>query len=241
MGLSHNASNEIFNRIAVRYDLVNAVLSFGFHEVWRSRLVRAFPRQVFSVLDLACGTAAIPLAFFRHHPQVTEITGVDISGNMLKVARERLDKAVSQMDPAVSSRVMKVRLIQGDAAALSFEDASFDAVTVGFALRNVPDVLRLLVSACRVLKPNGYFGVLEFSRPAGFLVRWVYWVYLSWLVPLAGLLLTGEGRAYRHLGQSIMSFPEPERFLKMLRQAGFREIRVFPMAFGAVSLYMAKK
>ncbi len=230
MGLSNAVSNEIFDRIAFRYDLVNSVLSFGFHSAWRARLAKAFPPGTRCLLDLACGTAAIPLAFFRYRPDVTHITGIDISGNMLGVARVRLNKAGA-----------KPCLIEGDALNVPFEDASFDAVTVGFALRNVPDIIRLLISAYRVLKPSGYFGILEFSRPAGAIARFLYWLYLGVIVPLAGLLFTGNWKAYRHLGESIIRFPSPDRFLKMLRQSGFREVSVRPMAFGAVTLYMAKK
>lgn len=230
MGLSNRSSNAIFDRIADRYDLVNGVLSFGAHERWRVYLAKAFSHGTCSLLDLACGTAAIPLAVSRHRPDIKEITGVDISGNMLSIARERLKKAGA-----------KARLLRSDALNLPFKDGSFDAVTVGFALRNVPDIIKLLTSAYRVLKPSGYFGILEFSRPAGLAARSLYWVYLSLVVPSAGLLLTGNWSAYHHLGRSIILFPEPERFLRMLSQAGFSDITARPMALGAVTLYMARK
>lgn len=230
MALSNASSNEIFDRIALRYDMVNAVLSFGTHNAWRRDLAMAFPQGTRNLLDLACGTGAIPLAFARFRPDIKALCGIDISEKMLEVGRFRLQRSGVQAS-----------LIKGDALRLTFDDASFDAVTVGFALRNVPDVMKLLTSAYRVLKPSGYFGILEFSRPAGLWERFFYWAYLTALVPLAGLFLTGNWSAYYHLGRSIIEFPEPERFVKMLRQAGFNEISRCPMAFGAVTLYMAKK
>ncbi|MBF0386424.1 MAG: class I SAM-dependent methyltransferase [Candidatus Omnitrophica bacterium] len=286
MGLTNSASNAIFNNIAWRYDRVNTVLSFGLHEVWRARLARAFPAGTRSLLDLACGTGAIPLAFLRYRTDVTDLTGLDLSVQMLKIASQRLlnngnhhlfsksgdlircvgadfmsalrsgdnssvclsCRADTRSAPTLDKSLdllhnysPLVRLIEGDALNLTFKDDSFDAVTVGFALRNIPDVIKLLTSAYRVLKPGGYFGILEFSRPKALITRAFYWLYLSCIVPIVGLLITGNWAAYYHLGKSIKQFPEPERFHRMLAQSGFKEITAYPLALGAVTLYMAKK
>lgn len=232
MALSTNDSNEIFNRIAFRYDLVNTVLSFGFQQAWRERLVKSFPSDIRTVLDLACGTGSIPLAFLKYRPDVTNITGIDIAENMLSVGRTRLQKA------GASDRV---QLFKGDALDPQFETGSFDAVTAGFALRNVPDVMKFVSSAYRVLKPSGHFRTLEFSRPDRIIPALFYRFFLGVLVPFIGFLSTGNWVAYRHLGKSILLFPDKKRFLKMLRQAGFRNIVFRSMAFGAVTLYITQK
>ncbi len=232
MGLSTDASNKVFNNIAARYDLVNAFLSFGFHQSWRVRLAQALPAQTTSVLDLACGTAAIPLALARYRDKITNIVGVDISENMLTIGKTRVSKAVADR---------RINLLQGDALDLPMGADTFDAVTVGFALRNVPDIMRLFITAYRVLKPSGSFAVLEFSRPKGGLAVVLHSFYLGFMVPLAGLLLTGNWAAYQHLGRSILSFPDRNRFLRMFCQAGFKDVCVTSMAFGAVTLYLAKK
>ena len=166
----------------------------------------------------------------RLRPEITNIVGVDISANMLAVGRARLENAGC-----------KARLLLADALDVPVADETFDAVTVGFALRNVPDILRLLTSAYRLLKPNGVFGVLEFSRPRALIIRGLYWLSLSAIIPLAGLVFTGNWAAYNHLGKSIIEFPPPDRFIRMLSQAGFKDITSSPMAFGAVTLYIGKK
>jgi len=232
MALSNQSNNAIFNRIASRYDLVNGILSFGSHQLWRIRLAKAFPFTTRRLLDLACGTAAIPLTVFRYRKDITEITGIDIADQMLAIGHERVAQAKAGK---------YITLAKGDALDIGFDADTFDAVSIGFALRNVPDVMKLLTEAHRVLKPSGLFAILEFSRPRNILARFFYYFYLTLIVPLAGLLLTASWGAYRHLGQSILRFPDTSRFVKMLHQSGFNDISVKPMAFGAVTLYLVKK
>ena len=232
MAISNQTNNAIFNHIADRYDLVNGVLSFGCHQFWRIRLAKALPDTTRRVLDLACGTGAIPLTLVNCRRDITDITGIDIAENMLSVGRERVNKHKAGN---------RITLITGDALNIPFEENSFDAVTIGFALRNVPDIMKLLTSAYRVLKPAGVFAILEFSRPRNIFTRLMYHLYLILIVPLAGLLLTGNRGAYAHLGQSILKFPDTRRFVKMLRQSGFNVISENSMACGAVTLYLVKK
>jgi len=235
VSLSKALSNDIFNRIAFRYDWVNALLSFGRHQAWRQCLARSLPADTRRVLDLACGTAAIPLAILEVRPDITEITGVDISANMLSVGRLRIRRHKAGAG---------VRLIQGDALdlpSLASEAGPFDAVTTGFALRNVADVMKFLLSAYRVLKPSGSLAILEFSWPRGIFPRTLFYFFLGVIVPFLGMIFTGNRAAYEHLGESIRRFPDRGRFLKMLKQAGFRDVTARIMALGAVTLYMAKR
>jgi demethylmenaquinone methyltransferase/2-methoxy-6-polyprenyl-1,4-benzoquinol methylase len=232
MGLSSSSSNAIFNTIADRYDAVNAVLSFGAHQHWRRTLARRIPAGSRRVLDLACGTAAIPLTLLTLRPDICLITGIDIADNMLRIGRNKL-KHTPHSD--------RVTLQQGDALNMPFNADSFDTITIGFALRNVPDIMKLLASAYRVLKPSGTFLILEFSRPKILLSRLAYTFYLRAIVPFIGILLTGNWSAYRHLGVSILHFPEQGRFKRMLEQAGFTLISSTPMALGAVTLTIVQK
>ncbi len=231
MSLSNQASNQIFDCIADRYDLVNNILSFGLHSSWRLRLTGSLPATASSVLDIACGTLSIPLTLLRERTNISKIVGIDISERMLSIGQKRLKMV---------QRSRSIQLVKGDALVLPFRNSSFNVVTIGFALRNVPDIMRLISSAYRVLGSNGSFGILEFSTPRGFLGL-LHKIYLIMVMPLMGYIFTGNSSAYQHLGNSILQFPPSDRFIRMLQQAGFKNITMQPLAFGAVTLYMAKK
>lgn len=215
---------EMFDRVARRYRLANAILSAGLDAWWRRRasaIVRGWaPRRV---LDLATGSGDLARAIERACP-AAEVTGADFSPQMLAVAR------------ALGSR----RLVQADALALPFAEGEFDAVTVAFGLRNMASWENALREMQRVLRPGGRLLVLDFSLPAGAL-RSVYRPYLHHVLPRLAGWLTGEPEAYRYLATSIEAFPSGAQLCALIEAAGFTAARAEPLSGGIVSLYLAEK
>lgn len=234
MSLSTDVSNGIFDPIASRYDIVNGLLSFGFQSAWRKRLVCSLPDSAGRILDLGCGTGAVVESLIKYKKHVALVVGVDISTRMLAVAKARI---------TLLKGTQRVELHHMDALSddLPARLGSFDAVTTAFTLRNVADPILLLISAYQVLKDDACFMALEFSRPANAFLRGIHRMYMLFIIPAMGFLMTGNWRAYRHLGQSILSFPPDLRFIRMIEQVGFRNVTIHKMAFGAVILYSARK
>lgn len=225
-------SGQMFDRIADRYDLLNRVLSMGIDRSWRRRTVRALalgdgPRRV---LDVATGTADLALEIAATHPQTT-VLGVDPSVNML--ARGRLKVARRSLTD-------RIELVVGDAQQLAYPDASFDAATIAFGIRNVPDRMAGLREMTRVVRPGGRVCVLELGEPRrGLLARSARW-YTHHVVPWLGGLISGQ-REYRYLQRSIAAFPDAEAFSQKMRDAGLEIESVQPMMFGVCTLFVGRK
>lgn len=225
-------SGQMFDRIADRYDLLNRVLSMGIDKSWRRRTVRALalgdgPRRV---LDVATGTADLALEIAATHPR-TQVLGVDPSVNML--ARGRLKVARRNLTD-------RIELVVGDAQALDHPEATFDAATIAFGIRNVPDRMAGLREMARVVRPGGRVCVLELGEPRrGLLARSARW-YTHHVVPWLGGLLSGQ-REYRYLQRSIAAFPDAETFSQMMRDAGLELASVQPMMFGVCTLFVGQK
>ena len=207
----------MFDAIARVYDPMNRVLTAGLDGRWRRRTAEAVVRAGDRVLDACCGTGDLALADARAGGTVT---GLDFSEPMLDRARR---KSAS------------IEWIQGDALALPFPDGSFDAVTVGFGIRNVTDLERGLAELRRVLGPGGRVGILDITTPRGFL-RCFYSVWFDRLVPLLGKLLPG-GMAYTYLPASVRRFPGAEELAGLIRAAGFEQVVYRLFAGGIVALH----
>ncbi|HXQ82251.1 MAG TPA: bifunctional demethylmenaquinone methyltransferase/2-methoxy-6-polyprenyl-1,4-benzoquinol methylase UbiE [Opitutaceae bacterium] len=225
------AVNSMFGRIAHRYDLANRVLSGGIDTYWRSRLVDAVeywrPRNV---LDLATGSGDVAFALARKlHPSV-RIFGMDFCEPMLERAETRKARR-----PALYSGV---EFIFGDALEIPVAEATFDAVTIAFGLRNLASRPRCLAEIRRVLRPDGHLFVLEFSQPWR-LVRPFYSFYLGRVVPRLAGILTGDRRAYEYLGATIDQFPEREALSAEIGEAGYGDVRESAMTMGIVALHSA--
>lgn len=223
----------MFDRIAARYDLLNRLLSFGRDVSWRRRAARCVEdRGPVRVVDLATGTADLLIALLRERLQIVDAIGLDCSDEMLRLGREKMVRW------GLSHRV---RLVQGDAASTLFPDASFDAVTMAFGIRNTPDVRKTLDEIHRLLRPGGTAVILEFSLPESPIVRWGYLAYLRLVVPLIGAVVSGDRRAYRYLNQSIETFYSPAVFCAMMEGAGFGDVSATPLTASVASIYKGSK
>jgi demethylmenaquinone methyltransferase / 2-methoxy-6-polyprenyl-1,4-benzoquinol methylase len=217
--LAPAAVEAMFDRISPVYDAMNRVMTAGLDRRWRRLAAEAAVSPGDDVLDACCGTGDLALAAERAGGRVT---GLDVSERMLERARR---KSAS------------VRWVRGDVLALPFEDGSFDAVTIGFGIRNVEDLEAGLRELARVLRPGGRLGCLEITRPRG-LLRPFFRLWFDGLVPLAGRLLPG-GAAYTYLPASVRRFPGPEDLAELMRRAGFAGVEWRLLGGGIVALHTA--
>ena len=215
--LAPDGVRSMFDRIAPVYDAMNRLMTAGLDRRWRRATVAATVRAGDRVLDAACGTGDLAIAA---RDAGATVVGLDFSGEMLQRARRKAPE---------------LEWVQGDALALPFEDASFDAATIGFGVRNLDDLELGLRELRRVLRPGGRLGVLEITRPRGVL-RLFYSLWFDRIVPLLGKVLPG-GAAYAYLPASVRRFPPPEELARLLEEAGFASVEFRLFAGGIVALH----
>ena len=221
----------MFNQIAGTYDFLNHFLSLGIDLYWRRRVIRAIaPYQPRELLDVATGTGDLAIAMRSLNPR--RVVGLDLAEQMLEVGRQKLQKQGLQH---------KVHFEQGDSEALPYPAASFDAVTVGFGVRNFEHLDTGLAEIQRVLKPGGVLAVLEFSKPRMFPFKQLYQAYFQNVLPLLGRLFSKDAAAYRYLPESVQAFPDGERFLEHLKKNGLTSATWQPLTLGIAALYLAEK
>jgi demethylmenaquinone methyltransferase / 2-methoxy-6-polyprenyl-1,4-benzoquinol methylase len=209
----------MFDRIAPVYDAMNRVMTAGLDLRWRRLAADAVVRPGDRVLDAACGTGDLAVADVR--AGAGQVTGIDFSERMLERARRKAPE---------------IDWVQGDVLALPFEDAAFDAATVGFGIRNVADVELALRELGRVLRPGGRLAVLEITQPRGALAVF-YSFWFDRVVPLLGRLLPG-GAAYRYLPASVKRFPPAAELAALMRSAGFEDVRFRLLGGSIVALHV---
>ena len=224
--------DDVFHSVAQRYDLMNDLMSAGLHRAWKDALVTAVnpPKsdRDFKLLDVAGGTGDIAFRVIEAGGAGTQATILDINSDMLAVGRERAEKR--GLEHAVT-------FIEGNAESLSFPDNSFDAYTIAFGIRNVPRIDAALAEARRVLRPGGHFLCLEFSSVDVPGLKTLYDLYSLNVIPAVGRAVTGDAEAYRYLVESIRTFPAPQAFAAMMRDAGLARVSFTPMTGGIVSLH----
>ena len=223
----------MFDAIAARYDFLNHLLSAGIDRRWRRRAIASLGLSGSQrVLDLCTGTAELAIAALRAHPAAARVVGVDFAGAMLQVGRVKV---------AREGLADRITLVRGDAARVPLADASVDAVTIAFGIRNVEQASAACAEMCRVLRPEGRLAILEFAVPTVPGVSTVYLWYLHHVLPLIGRVVSRHNAAYGYLPASIGAFTAPGEFVKILRHAGFRDVTPVRLTFGSVILYTARK
>jgi ubiquinone/menaquinone biosynthesis methyltransferases len=219
-----------FNNIAGNYDKLNSIMSLGTHQKWRKKATIKIVNRPQKILDLCCGTAdwAIMLGQRFNHAQ---IVGVDFSQEMLKLAQQKV----------ANSKLTNVILETGDAMQLNFADNSFDAVTIGFGLRNVPDANRVLREIYRVLKPGGQLICLEAFKVETPIVKIGWKLYFNKLMPIMGKVFAKNKSDYQYLDDSVNRFVSIKQLCQMMQDAGFKDIEVTDLMMKAAAIHSAIK
>lgn len=221
----------MFDHIAPAYDRLNRLMSLGIDRSWRRTALKWLrPHRPTLVLDVATGTGDFAIQACRMLPSAS-LTGVDLSEGMMQVGRRKVEQA---------GLAARIDFQREDCEALTFSDASFDAVTVAFGIRNFEHLDRGLREMCRVLRPGGHLVILELSTPDRPPMKQLYRIY-SRLIPLMGRLVSHDRSAYTYLPQSIRAFPQGEVMSESIRRAGFSDVRFRRLTFGVCTLYMATK
>jgi demethylmenaquinone methyltransferase/2-methoxy-6-polyprenyl-1,4-benzoquinol methylase len=237
MGLTEPANNlpedharrvrEMFARISSRYDLLNHLLSVNIDKRWRRATIRKLqpllPARA-RVLDVACGTGDLSIEIFEHTG--AEVIGLDFCRPMLDLARQKAPR---------------IDFVEGDAMGLPFADGTFDAVSIGFGLRNLSGAEAGLRELRRVLKPGGWAAILEFSQPTSRVFRALVSFYYALILPGFGGLFSGSRSAYEYLPDSISRFPNQEKLAEIMRSAGFEEVTFENMTGGIAALHTGRR
>ncbi|NRA53813.1 MAG: bifunctional demethylmenaquinone methyltransferase/2-methoxy-6-polyprenyl-1,4-benzoquinol methylase UbiE [Gammaproteobacteria bacterium] len=224
---------EVFHSVAAKYDIMNDVMSFGVHRLWKRFAIDCSgvrPGQ--KVLDLAGGTGDLTAKFSRIVGSTGQVVLADINDSMLKVGRDKL------RDLGV---VSNVQYVQANAQALPFADNTFDLITIAFGLRNVTDKDEALRSMYRVLKPGGRLLILEFSKPSNQLLTKAYDIYSFNLLPKIGKLIADDSESYQYLAESIRMHPDQDTLLSMMDTAGFEQTQYYNLTGGIVALHRGYK
>jgi demethylmenaquinone methyltransferase/2-methoxy-6-polyprenyl-1,4-benzoquinol methylase len=220
--------NRLFSAVAPTYDLLNTVLSFGLHKWWRKVAAdecRLKPGD--KGLDAATGTGDFALEMRKRVGPSGYVAAADFCMPMLKFGVKKVRG--------------KADLLQGDAMALPFPDDTFDASTMGFALRNVGDIQKTLDEMTRVVKPGGRVVQLELARPTSPLFRPLYFFYFQRLLPMVGKIIHGQRENYAYLPASLREFPDRETIAGMMRKAGLTDVIVKDLTFGILAIYAGTK
>ena len=222
----------MFDHIAPKYDLLNQVLSLGIHKGWRRKTVKklaALKPKV--VMDVATGTGDLAIEVVKQL-KPDKVYGVDISAGMMKLGEQKVKE--KGLDQIISFQL-------GDSENLPFEHNTFDAITVGFGVRNFAHLELGMKGMYNTLKPGGMLAVLEFSKPRKFPMKQLCNFYYRFILPLIGRIVSSDKRAYTYLPESIQAFPEGNAFLEVMKSTGFKDVKWHPLTFGVASIYVGTK
>jgi demethylmenaquinone methyltransferase/2-methoxy-6-polyprenyl-1,4-benzoquinol methylase len=222
---------QMFDNIAPRYDFLNHFLSLGIDKLWRKKAIRILSEfKPNLLLDVATGTGDFAIAATKLKP--SKIVGFDISEQMLNVGRIKVEKL--GLDHVIE-------FIKGDSEAMPFPEGQFDAITVAFGVRNFENLEKGLREFHRVLKPDGVAVILEFSKPKYFPFKQFYFFYFFTILPLVGRLVSKDSSAYSYLPESVMAFPDDQKFLSVLKNCEFSRSTQKRLTFGIATIYIAQK
>jgi demethylmenaquinone methyltransferase/2-methoxy-6-polyprenyl-1,4-benzoquinol methylase len=224
---------QVFDSVANKYDLMNDLMSFGIHRLWKRQTIElSGVRKGQQVLDLAAGTGDLSARFSGLVGDDGLVVFSDINASMLQVGRERMEDR---------GRVGNLHYVQADAQHLPFQNNHFDCATIGFGLRNVTDKQLALDAIFRCLKPGGRLLILEFSKPTNRALEKVYDLYSFSLLPKIGKLVTNDEESYRYLAESIRMHPDQETLKGMMQQAGFERCDYYNLTGGIVAIHRGYK
>lgn len=221
----------MFNNISKRYDFLNHFLSLGIDKIWRRKAIKQLREiEPKSVLDIATGTGDFAIAALKLNPE--EVVGVDISQGMLDVGIEKMKR--KRYDD-----IIKMQL--GDSEKLPFDDDRFDALTVGFGVRNYENLEKGLADMLRVLRPNGKAVILEFSKPKKFPIKQLFGFYSKRVIPFLGRTISKDKRAYAYLPESVEAFPEGKAFEDIMKAVGYKNVGSRMVSGGIATIYSGTK
>lgn len=230
--LTKSDSPTMFNRISSTYDFLNRLLSFGLDQHWRKQLVKQLPENLEKYLDLATGTGDQLFLALKKHPRIHQAIGIDLATKMLNIAKTKAKK--KHLEDRVS-------FDYANAQQLPYPDNFFDAISLSFGIRNFSNLSQGLKESFRVLKSQGRLLILEFSIPKNQLLSCLHLLYLRYILPALGGIISRYKDAYVYLNQTIETFPYGESFAHLLYQTGFKRVTVKPLFGGIVTLYQADK
>ena len=221
---------EVFSSVASRYDLMNDLMSFGSHRLWKDlALARSGVREGHRVLDVAAGSGDMTMRFARQVGTSGQVVMTDINASMLACGRSRL------LNEGLG---VNVQMLLADAESLPFSDGQFDCVAIAFGLRNVTRIPKALASMSRMLKPGGRLVILEFSTPTSTLLSRAYDLFSFSVIPSMGKMVTGDEQSYQYLVESIRKHPNQEALRKMMGEAGFEDVYYHNLGGGIVALHV---
>ncbi|MGJ9456819.1 demethylmenaquinone methyltransferase [Oceanobacillus sp. CF4.6] len=224
--------HNVFEKIYPKYDTMNSIISFQRHKAWRKDIMKRMSvEQGSRALDVCCGTGDWSVALARVVGIEGSVTGLDFSKNMLSVAEKKKEEL----------NLDQLELIHGNAMELPFEDNSFDYVTIGFGLRNVPDYMTVLKEMHRVVKPGGKVVCLETSQPTLIGFRQAYYLYFRFIMPVLGRLFAKSYKEYSWLQESAKDFPGKKELKQMFLDAGFSSVDVQSYTGGVAAMHMGFK
>lgn len=222
---------EMFDNISAKYDFLNHFLSLGIDKLWRKKAIKMLrPLKPKRIIDLATGTGDFAIAALKLNPD--EVVGVDISDGMLDMGRIKMKKR--KVDHIISMK-------NGDSEDLPFEDGYFDALTVGFGVRNYENLEKGLAEMLRVLRKDGMAVILEFSKPKKFPIKQLFNFYSKRIIPVLGKSISKDESAYAYLPESVEAFPEGKDFVAILEKVGYRDVKAKPVSGGIATIYTGIK
>lgn len=224
--------HSVFENIAPKYDKMNNVISFGRHKVWRKFAMKKMDmRPGDTAIDLCCGTCdwSISMALASGEGK---IIGLDFSRNMLAYGKEKVK---------AHGLEQQIELVWGNAMELPFADNSFDYATIGFGLRNVPDLRQVLREMKRVVKPGGKVVCLEVSKPTWQPFKFFYFLYFNRILPLLGKLFARRYEQYKWLPESLVPFPDHVELAQIFRETGLEQVEAYPLTGGVAALHIGVK